>query len=280
MLTKRIIPCLDVDAGRVVKGVSFVNLRDAGDPLELAAFYDRQGADELVFLDITASSDGRETMIDVVKGVSERVFIPLTVGGGVRSNADVRRLLQAGADKVAMNTAAVLDPQVLAKCAADFGNQCMVIAIDARRVRPGSATADPGLLSEGHPGKDRLALDQESQWEVYIHGGRTPTGINVLKWAVYAVEMGAGEVLLTSMDTDGHLNGFDLELTQSVADAVSVPVIASGGAGTPAHFYNALTEGRASAALAASIFHYGEVSIQQVKQYLDAHRVPVRPTLD
>ena len=278
MLTKRIIPCLDVDAGRVVKGVSFVDLRDAGDPVELAARYDLEGTDELVFLDITASADGRETMVEVVKQVSEQVFIPLTVGGGVRTSADVRKLLQAGADKVAMNTAAVLNPQELAQCARDFGNQCMVIAIDARRVTLDSPTADPALLPEDHPGKGGLALAERPQWEVYIHGGRTPTGIDAVKWARYAVELGAGEVLLTSMDTDGHLDGYDLELTRTIADAVPVPVIASGGAGTPAHFHDAVTEGHADAALAASIFHYGEVSIQETKDYLRSRGVPVRPT--
>ena len=280
MLTTRIIPCLDVDAGRVVKGVSFVNLRDAGDPVELAQLYDREGADELVFLDITASSDGRDTMVEVVKAVSEQVFIPLTAGGGVRSSADVRKLLQAGADKVAINTAAVLEPQVLAQCARDFGNQCIVIAIDARRVRPGGAVSDPSLLPEGHPGKGPLALTSESRWEVYVHGGRTPTGIDAVAWAAYATELGAGEVLLTSMDTDGHLTGYDLELTRAVAQAVQVPVIASGGAGQPADFYQAAVQGQADALLAASIFHYGEVSIGQVKRYLADHRVPVRPVAE
>ena len=279
MLTKRIIPCLDVDAGRVVKGVSFVDLRDAGDPMELAARYDREGADELTFLDITASADGRDTMVEVVKRVSEQVFIPLTVGGGVRTSADVRKLLQAGADKVAMNTAAVLNPHELTQCARDFGNQCMVIAIDTRRVTLDSPTTDPTLLPEGHPGAGELALAERPQWEVCINGGRTPTGIDAVKWARYAVGLGAGEVLLTSMDTDGHLDGYDLELTRAIADAVSVPVIASGGAGTPAHFYDAVTKGHADAALAASIFHYGEVSIQEAKDYLRARGVPVRPTV-
>ena len=277
MLTMRIIPCLDVDAGRVVKGVSFVNLRDAGDPVELAAFYDREGADELVFLDITASSDGRDTMVEVVKNVSEQVFIPLTVGGGVRTSADVRKLLQAGADKVAVNTAAVLDPQVLVQCASDFGNQCIVIAIDARRIRSEPSAVPPIELPEGHPGRGPLALGPGSRWEVYIHGGRTPTGIDAVTWAVYATELGAGEVLLTSMDTDGHLTGFDLELTGAVSQAVTVPVIASGGAGQPADFYEAAMEAHADALLAASIFHYGEVSIRQVKHYLAERRVPVRP---
>lgn len=280
MLTKRVIPCLDVADGRVVKGVSFVGLRDAGDPVELAAFYDRAGADELVFLDITASSDGRDTMIDVVKRVSEQVFIPLTVGGGVRSAADVRRLLQAGADKVAMNTAAVLDPAAFAEAAEAFGNQCMVIAIDARRVGHGGPAADPGLLADGHPGKRDLALGPSSRWEVYVHGGRTPTGIDAVKWASYTVGLGAGEVLLTSMDRDGHLDGYDLELTRAVADAVTVPVIASGGAGNPSHMAEAVSDGpgggRADAALAASIFHYGEFTVAETKRQMAAAGLPVR----
>ncbi|MCH8199479.1 MAG: imidazole glycerol phosphate synthase subunit HisF [Chloroflexi bacterium] len=280
MLTKRVIPCLDVTDGRVVKGRSFVGLRDAGDPVELAAFYDRAGADELVFLDITASSDGRDTMIDVVKRVSEQVFIPLTVGGGVRSAADVRRLLQAGADKVAMNTAAVLDPAAFAEAAEAFGNQCMVIAIDARRVGHDGPAADPGLLADDHPGRRDLALGPDSRWEVYVHGGRTPTGIDAVKWAEYAVGLGAGEVLLTSMDRDGHLDGYDLELTRAVADAVPVPVIASGGAGNPSHMAEAVSDGPggggADAALAASIFHYGEFTVAEAKRQMAAAGLPVR----
>ena len=276
MLTKRIIPCLDVTNGRVVKGASFVNLRDAGDPVELAAFYDREGADELVFLDITASSDGRDTIIDVVQRVSEEVFIPLTVGGGVRSADDVRKLLNAGADKAAMNTAAVLDPSAFAEAAAAFGNQCMVIAIDARRVSADPPERAPAELPEGHPGRDQLALGPESRWEVYIHGGRTPTGIDALKWASYAAELGAGEVLLTSMDQDGHKDGFDLELTRAVADAVPIPVIASGGAGNLGHLADAVTVGGADAALAASIFHYGEYSISEAKRALAARGIPTR----
>ena len=280
MLTKRVIPCLDVADGRVVKGVSFVGLRDAGDPVELAAFYDRAGADELVFLDITASSDGRDTMIDVVKRVSEQVFIPLTVGGGVRSAADVRRLLQAGADKVAMNTAAVLDPAAFAEAAEAFGNQCMVIAIDARRVGHDGPAADPGLLADDHPGRRELALGPSSQWEVYVHGGRTPTGIDAVKWAEYTVGLGAGEVLLTSMDRDGHLDGYDLELTRAIADAVPVPVIASGGAGNPSHMAEAVSDGpgggAADAALAASIFHYGEFTVAEAKRQMAAAGLPMR----
>ena len=274
MLTKRIIPCLDVDAGRVVKGVSFVNLRDAGDPTKLAAFYDSQGADEMVFLDITASAQGRETMVEVVKRVSEQVFIPLTVGGGVRGSADVRKLLQAGADKVAVNTAAVLDPQVVSSSAADFGNQCIVIAIDARRVQPGA----PPTAQAGAPSGPELALDGQSTWEVYIHGGRTPSDIDAVKWAARAVELGAGEVLLTSMDADGQQQGYDLELTRAVAQAVPVPVIASGGAGTLEHLYQAVTAGQADAALVASIFHYGTFTVGQAKAYLSERKVPVRPS--
>jgi cyclase len=284
MLTKRIIPCLDVTDGRVVKGVSFVNLRDAGDPVELAAFYDGQGADELVFLDITASADGRDTIIDVVKRVSEQVFIPLTVGGGVRSVTDVRNLLNAGADKVSMNTAAVMDPTALAEAAEAFGNQCMVIAIDARRITPDGPKASEDFLLEGHPGKGGLAVGPDSTWEVYVHGGRTPTGIDAVKWAAYAAELGAGEVLLTSMDTDGHLDGYDLELTRAVADAVPVPVIASGGAGNPEHMADALdagpSGGHADAALAATIFHYGEFTIAETKQRLGKSGLLMREATD
>ena len=284
MLTKRIIPCLDVNAGRVVKGVSFVNLRDAGDPVELARFYDQQGADELVFLDITASSDNRETIIDIVKRVSEEVFIPLTVGGGVRSAADVRKLLNAGADKVSMNTAAVMDPAAFAEAAEAFGNQCMVIAIDARRILEHGPTADPDLLPPDHPGRGEQAIDGDSRWEVFIHGGRTATGIDVVKWAEYTAELGAGEVLLTSMDADGHLDGYDLDLTRAVADAVPVPVIASGGAGDPAHMGDALgdgpDDGHADAALAATIFHYGEFTIAETKRQLARRGLRMREAHD
>ena len=271
MLTKRIIPCLDVDAGRVVKGVSFVELRDAGDPAELASFYDQQGGDELVFLDITASSDSRDTMVEVVRRVSEQVFIPLTVGGGIRSVEDVRRLLQAGADKVSLNTAAVNGPNLVSEGAAHFGNQCIVVAIDAKRVgasgrAPTDAAAD-----------DSLALDHTSGWEVYTRGGRTPTGIDAVRWAKRAVELGAGEILLTSMDADGHQTGYDLALTRAISEAVPVPVIASGGAGNLEHLYQALDEGKADAVLAASIFHFGSYTIGQAKEYLKSRGVPVRP---
>ena len=265
MLTKRIIPCLDVDAGRVVKGISFVDLRDAGDPAEMASLYDREGADELVFLDITASAQDREIMVEVVQTVSERVFIPLTVGGGIRGSKDVRRLLQAGADKVAVNTAAVQHPEVIRGGARDFGCQCIVVAIDAKAVE---------RLTPSQEGD--LGLEEESRWEVYIHGGRTPTGVDAVKWAVRAVELGAGEVLLTSMDADGRQQGYDVELTRAVAEAVPVPVIASGGAGTLEHMYQALVVGKADAVLAASIFHYGTYTITQAKEYLASKDIPVR----
>ena len=269
MLTKRIIPCLDVDAGRVVKGVSFVELRDAGDPAELAAFYDQEGGDELVFLDITASSDSRDTMVDVVQRVSEQVFIPLTVGGGIRSVEDVRRMLKAGADKVGMNTAAVNNPELVKEGAAAFGNQCIVVAIDAKRVS--SAKGEPA------PDAADLALDDESKWQVYTRGGRTPTGLDAVKWAARAVELGAGEILLTSMDEDGQLSGYDLVLTRAISDEVPVPVIASGGAGELDHLYQALDKGKADAVLAASVFHFGTFTIDQAKEYLHSKGIPVRP---
>jgi len=270
VLTKRIIPCLDVDAGRVVKGVSFLELRDAGDPAELAAFYDQQGGDELVFLDITASSDSRDTIVDVVQRVSDQVFIPLTVGGGIRSVEDVRRMLKAGADKVGMNTAAVSDPKLVKDGAAAFGNQCIVVAIDAKRV---------GSHHVGSPHKSTdLALDEGSKWQVYTRGGRTPTGIDAVKWATRAVELGAGEILLTSMDEDGQRTGYDLELTSTISETVPVPVIASGGAGELDHLYQALDQGKADAVLAASIFHFGTFTITQAKDYLKQKGVHVRPT--
>jgi cyclase len=251
MLTKRIIPCLDVKDGRVVKGTNFVSLRDAGDPVELAAFYDRELADELVFLDITASSDGRDTMLDVVERTAAEVFIPFTVGGGIRNMDDIRRLLMAGADKVSLNTAAVQNPELIAEGAKRFGRQCIVLAVDARRVG-------------------------DNRWEVYIHGGRTATGINVLDWVKRGTALGAGEILLTSMDGDGTKDGYDLGLTKAVSDAVNVPVIASGGAGCLAHFADALTTGSADAVLAASVFHYGQFSIREVKEYLRKNGLEVR----
>ena len=268
MLTKRIIPCLDVDGGRVVKGTSFVDLRDAGDPAELAALYDREGGDELVFLDITASSDSRDTMVDVVQRVSEQVFIPLTVGGGIRSVDDIRRMLKAGADKVSVNTAAVNDHSLVSKGAAQFGNQCIVVAIDAKRVASDETPPNPQ--------ENDLSLKKDSRWQVYTHGGRTPTGMDAVKWAQRAVELGAGEILLTSMDADGQLTGYDLDLTRSISEGVTVPVIASGGAGNLEHLHQALTEGMADAVLAASIFHFGTFSIAQAKDYLEGRGIPMR----
>jgi imidazole glycerol-phosphate synthase subunit HisF len=256
MLAKRIIPCLDVDRGRVVKGISFVNLRDAGDPVEQGARYDREGADELVFLDITASSDRRDTVVDMVRHVADRVFIPFTVGGGIRTVEDVRAMLLAGADKVSVNTAAVRNPDLIREGAERFGAQCVVVAIDAKR--------------RGVDGRGRLS------WEVYLHGGRTPTGIDAVEWAARAAELGAGEILLTSMDCDGQKDGYDLELTRAVAEAVNIPVIASGGAGTLEHLYEAFAVGQASAVLAASIFHFGEVTIQEAKQYLRGRGILMR----
>ena len=268
MLTRRIIPCLDVDHGRVVKGASFVNLRDAGDPAELAARYDAEGCDELVFLDITASSDARATMVNVVQRVSEQVFIPLTVGGGLRSIEDVRRMLNAGADKVSVNTAAINTPQLVTDGAEQFGSQCIVVAIDARRVKPGEDFPTPADAA--------LAVDADSRWQVFTHGGRNPTGLDAVKWARRAVDRGAGEILLTSMDEDGQQNGYDLELTRAISRAVSVPVIASGGAGNLEHLYDAFALGEADAVLAASIFHFGTYSIAAAKSYLAARRIPMR----
>jgi cyclase len=257
--TARVIPCLDVDRGRVVKGVNFVDLRDAGDPVELAARYDAEGADELVFLDITASSDDRATIVDVVRRTAEQVFIPFTIGGGIRSVDDARELLRAGADKVSVNTAAVARPQLIAELAEEFGAQCVVVAIDARRCTPGPGTPTP------------------SGFEVFTHGGRTPTGIDARWWAQEAVRLGAGEILLTSMDRDGTRDGFDLELTRAVSDAVAVPVIASGGVGCLEHLAEGVLDGHADAVLAASIFHFGEHTIAEAKQHLAARGVTVRP---
>jgi cyclase len=256
MLTRRIIPCLDVAAGRVVKGVNFVQLRDAGDPVELAAFYNSEGADELVFLDITASYEQRKTMLDVVRRTAEQVFIPVTVGGGIRTVEDIRATLGAGADKTSLNTAAVQNPDILRAGAEQFGAQCIVLAIDAR-----SNPAMPG------------------GYEVFIHGGRTPTGMDVLAWAQRGVELGAGEILLTSMDRDGTQQGYDLALTSLISSRVSVPVIASGGIGTLQHFYDGFTTGGADAALAASIFHFGQYRIRAVKEYLQTKGVIMRPCL-
>jgi cyclase len=254
MLTKRIIPCLDVTQGRVVKGTSFTDLRDAGDPVELAAFYYREGADELVFLDIGATPEGRDTMVDIVERVSKQVFIPLTVGGGLRSINDMRRMLKAGADKISVNTAAVLKPEIIEEGASRFGSQCIVIAIDAKRC---NGTAEP-------------------KWEICTHGGRKPTGIDAIDWAKKAAQLGAGEVLLTSWDADGQRAGYDLELTRAIGEAVTIPVIASGGAGNLEHLYEALVVGKADAVLAASIFHYRTYSIAQAKAYLGERGIPVR----
>ena len=248
-LARRISPCLDVDAGRVVKGVRFLNIRDAGDPIEIARRYDEQGADEITFLDITASSDERQTMVDVVEAVASQVFIPLTVGGGIRTLADVRRMLQAGADKVGINTAAVFNPDFVREAASKYGSQCIVVAIDARR---------------------------DQHWEVFTHGGRKPTGINAVDWAARMADYGAGEILLTSMDRDGTRDGFDLALTRAVADAVPIPVIASGGVGTLEHLAQGVREGHADAVLAASIFHFGEHTVGQAKQHLAQAGIEIR----
>ena len=251
MHTKRIIPCLDVNAGRVVKGIQFVNLIDAGDPVETAAAYDKAGADEVVFLDITASSDARKTVVDMVRRVAEKVFIPFTVGGGIRTVDDFRQILREGADKVAVNSAAIANPTLIADAADKFGSQCVVLAIDAKRRKDGG-------------------------WNIFKNGGRIDCGIDAVEWAVKGVELGAGEILLTSMDCDGTKEGYDLELTRIISDSVGVPVIASGGAGTMEHFYDALTTGGADAALAASLFHFKELEIMEVKEYLKNKGVPVR----
>lgn len=252
MLTKRIIPCLDVNNGRVVKGINFVQLKDAGDPVEVGAAYSRAGADELVFLDITATSDARATVTDMVRRVAEKVFIPFTVGGGIRTVEDMKAILREGADKVSVNSAAIDRPELISEGAEKFGRQCIVVAIDARRREDGSG------------------------WNVFKAGGRIDTGLDAIEWAKKACELGAGEILLTSMDGDGTKEGYDIELTRKVANAVSVPVIASGGAGKMSHFYDALTEGGADAALAASLFHYKEMEIKEVKEYLAERNVPVR----
>ena len=265
MLAKRIIPCLDVASGRVVKGVNFVDLRDAGDPVGIARRYDDQGADEITFLDITASSDDRDLILHVIEEVAAQVFIPLTVGGGVRRVEDVRRLLNAGADKVSINTAAVQNPQLVADASGRFGAQCIVVAIDAKRRRPGETD-----------GAGRGADFADAGWEVFTHGGRKPTGLDVVLWARKMQQSGAGEILLTSMDRDGTREGFDIALTRAVADAVDVPVIASGGVGNLAHLADGIIEGGADAVLAASIFHFGEYTVRQAKEYLASRGIEVR----
>ncbi len=251
MLAKRIIPCLDVKDGRVVKGINFINLKDAGDPVETASAYSKEGADELVYLDITASIEKRSTMLEVVSKTAEKVFIPLTVGGGIRGIEDIRLLLKSGADKVSINTAAIENPALIKESAEEFGSQCIVVAIDAQK-------------------------DQKQNWQVYTYGGRKPTGLDAVMWAKRAEELGAGEILLTSMDKDGTKDGYDLELTRAISEAVNIPVIASGGAGTLAHLEEALTKGKADAVLAASIFHYGEYSIKEAKEYLKKKGITVR----
>jgi cyclase len=251
MLTVRVIPCLDVHGGRVVKGINFVNLRDAGDPVELAAAYDKAGADELIFLDITASHEARETIFDVASRTAEEVFIPYTVGGGIRSSDDIRRMLSTGSDKISMNSAAVKNPDVIRETSRRYGSQCIVVAIDARKVGP-------------------------DKWEVYVNGGRVPTGIDAVEWARKVEELGAGEIMLTSMDKDGTKDGYDVPLTRAVVKATNIPIIASGGAGNVEHFAEVVVEAGADAVLAASLFHYGELSIREVKEYMASHRIPVR----
>lgn len=254
MLAKRIIPCLDVHAGRVVKGVNFLNLRDAGDPVDIASRYEDEGADELVFLDITASHEERDIILDVVERTSEVIFMPLTVGGGIRNLDDIRSLLNAGCDKVSINSAAVNNPEFIREAAERFGSQCIVVNIDPKRIQK----------------------DGEEFWDVHINGGRIPTGLQAVEWAKEVESLGAGEIVLTSMDADGTKDGFDIEITKAVSEAVNIPVVASGGAGSPQHLYEAVTEGKASAALAASIFHYGEYTIEETKKYMAERGVPVR----
>jgi cyclase len=284
MLTKRIIPCLDVKAGRVVKGVSFVNLRDAGDPVEIAKVYDEQGADELTFLDITASHEERGIILDIVRRTAEQVFMPLTVGGGIKTLDDIRNLLLAGCDKVSINTTAVHDPQFIKAASTRFGSQCIVVAIDAKQVVAHDPDFQSPLTWADDPRYAALLLSRstlqapnpELKWEVYTHGGRKPMGIDAVAWARMMEEYGAGEILLTSMDQDGQKNGYDLALTRSVSEAVSIPVIASGGVGNLEHIYEGFTRGKADAALAASIFHFREYTIRQAKEYLNERGVPVR----
>jgi cyclase len=264
MLLKRIIPCLDVDRGRVVKGTNFVDIRDAGDPVELAARYDADGADEVVFLDITASHEGRDTMVELARHCAEELFIPFTIGGGIRSEDDVRALLAAGADKISLNSAAIKDPSLVTACARRFGSQCVVVAIDAKRIAPAG--------SAGGSGDPAAPL----RWDAFINGGRTATGLDAVQWAAKVAALGAGEILLTSMDRDGTKDGYDLPLTRAVVDTVNIPVIASGGAGTLGHMVEVIMEAGADAVLAASMFHYGEYTIGEAKAYLAERGVPVR----
>jgi cyclase len=280
MLAKRIIPCLDVRDGRVVKGVNFVNIRDAGDPVENALYYDEQGADELVFLDITASHEKRNIILDVVEKTANDVFMPLTVGGGIRNPDDIRDLLNAGCDKVSINTTAIREPGFIREASERFGSQCIVVAIDARRCS-GASGAPPDWLLQNESLeflnlKSSISDRQSPIWEVYTHGGRKPRGLDAVKWAQYMEELGAGEILLTSMDRDGTKDGYDIELTKTVAEAVGIPVIASGGAGNLEHLYEALTDGKADAVLAASIFHYRAYTIRETKEYLRSKGVVVR----
>ena len=277
MLAKRIIPCLDVKDGRVVKGVQFVNLRDAGDPVECAAAYEAEGADELTFLDITASHEKRDIILDVVKRTAEKVFMPLTVGGGVRTLEDIRNLLKAGADKVAINTAAVHNPEFVQQAAQRFGSQCIVVAIDAKQVETDSPTIDPPVdWKDHHPDLFQRPAPPAPTWEVFTHGGRNPTGIQVIQWAQLMEQYGAGEILLTSMDRDGTKQGYDVALNCAVSEATSIPVIASGGAGTLEHMYEGIVEGKADAVLAASIFHFKEITIPETKHYLAGRGITIR----
>jgi len=277
MLAKRIIPCLDVKDGRVVKGVNFVNLRDAGDPVEVASAYEKEGADELTFLDITASHEKRDIILDVVARTAEKVFMPLTVGGGVRTLDDIRNLLKAGADKVAINTAAVKDPDFVQRAAKRFGSQCIVVAIDAKAVQSNVSSSTPPEWASEHPELLLEQSDSTSTWEVYTHGGRNPTGIHVQRWAQKMDAYGAGEILLTSMDRDGTKIGYDIELKKTVSESVTIPIIASGGAGTLEHLYEGIVKGKASAVLAASIFHFKKFTIQETKAYLQFKGVMIRP---
>lgn len=284
MLAKRIIPCLDVRDGRVVKGVNFVDIRDAGDPVENAVYYDEQGADELVFLDITASHEKRKIILDVVEKTATDVFMPLTVGGGIRMLDDIRNLLNSGCDKVSINTTAVNEPEFIRKASERFGSSTIVVAVDAKRLHNSRFEIDQArevpqwLAGAGSELRERLVLGDSSHklWEVYTHGGRRPKGIDAVRWACYMEELGAGEILLTSMDRDGTRDGYDLELTRAIAEAVSIPVIASGGVGNLEHLYDGITEGKADAVLAASIFHYREYTIRAAKEFLQAKGIPVR----